>query len=155
MGEPSRGRPLDARGRRFAIVASRFNEDVTRRLLVSALACLVQHGATEEDIRTVWVPGAVEIPLAAQRLARAGGVDAVIALGAVIRGGTAHYEHVSRMVADGILRVGLDTGVPVIFGVLTTDSREQALERARGEAGDKGWDAARAAIEMALFGEPA
>ena len=149
MGEKGQRGGADARGRRFALVVSRFNEAVGARLVRSATACLLEHGAREADIRTIWVPGAVEIPLIAQRLAREGGTDAVIALGAVIRGGTAHFEHVSRMVADGILRVALDTGVPVVFGVLTTDTLEQALERAGGSAGDKGWDAALAAMEMA------
>jgi 6,7-dimethyl-8-ribityllumazine synthase len=133
---------------RIGIVASRYNEDIVSRLTLSAIAALVQHGVSEDDIRTVWVPGAVEIPLVAQRLARGGDVHAVIALGAVIRGETAHFEYVARMVADGTMRVTLDTGVPVIFGVLTTDGREHALARTGGGAGDKGWEAALSAMHM-------
>ncbi len=139
---------VNGTGRRIGIVASRYNDDIVSRLVLSAIAGLVHNGVSESDIRTVWVPGAVEIPLVAQRLARGGDVDAVLALGAVIRGETAHFDHVARIVANGVLRVSLDTGVPVIFGVLTTDDREQALARTGGGAGDKGWEAALSALHV-------
>lgn len=131
----------------IGIVASRYNEDIVSRLVLSAIAALVQNGVRDDDIRTVWVPGAVEIPVVAQRLARAGQVDAIIALGAVVRGETPHFDYVARIVADGVLRVSLDTGVPVIFGVLTTDDRDQAMARTGGGAGDKGWEAALSAMQ--------
>src|SRR5437867_2974404 len=151
VGEAGRRVDLSASGLRFSLVASRFNEDVSTRLVASAEACLAHHGANAADVTTVWVPGAVEIPLVAQRMiARAREpLAAVLALGAVIRGETAHFEYVSRIVSDGVSQVMLATGVPVIFGVLTTDTLDQALARAGGAAGDKGWDSALAAIEMA------
>jgi 6,7-dimethyl-8-ribityllumazine synthase len=138
-----------ARGRRFAIAAARFNEFVTRDLLEGALDALRSHDVAEEDVDVVWVPGAFELPLVARRLAASRTYDGVICLGAVIRGETAHFEHVAGQAAAGIREVARDTGVPVLFGVLTTETLEQALDRAGGKHGNKGWDAAMAAIEMA------
>ena len=140
---------LQVRGRRFAIVASRFNEVVVARLAEGALDCLRSHDVAEDDLDVAWVPGAFELPLAARRLAASGSYDAVICLGAVVRGETSHYEFVAGRAAEGIARAADDTGVPVIFGVLTTDTLEQALDRAGGKHGNKGWDAATAAMEMA------
>jgi 6,7-dimethyl-8-ribityllumazine synthase len=140
---------LDAAGIRVAVVVSRFNELITRQLLEGARDGLRRHGADEEALSVVWVPGAFEIPLVARRLARSGAFDAVVCLGAVIRGATPHFDHVASQAAAGIARAGQDTGVPVIFGVLTTDTIEQAIERAGTKAGNKGYDAAVAAIEMA------
>lgn len=142
---------LDASSLRIAIVVSRFNEAITRQLLEGARDCLRRHRADEGAIAVAWVPGAFEIPLAAQRLARSGQFDAVICLGAVIRGATAHYEHVCNQAAAGVARVGLETGLPVIFGILTTDTIEQAVERSGTKAGNKGFDAAMAAIEMSTL----
>ena len=138
-----------ARGRRFAIVAARFNEIVTAKLVAGATACLRGHGIEDDDVVLAWVPGAFEIPLVARRLAASGAFDAVICLGAVIRGETGHYDHVAGQAAEGIRRAGEDTGVPVIFGVLTTETFEQATDRAGGKHGNKGWEAAMAAIETA------
>ena len=140
---------LRGEGLRVAVVCSRFNDAVTERLLAGAVDGLVRHGVDEASIVVAWVPGAFEIPLAAARLAGSGEVDAVICVGAVIRGATGHYEHVAGQCAAGIQRAQLDTGVPVVFGVLTTDTSEQAMERAGGKAGNKGFEAATAAIEMA------
>jgi 6,7-dimethyl-8-ribityllumazine synthase len=137
------------RGRRFAIVAARFNEVITVKLLSGAVDCLSSHDVDGDDLDVAWVPGAFELPLAARALARAGGYDAVICLGAVIRGETPHFDLVAGQAAEGIRRAAEDTGVPVIFGVLTTDTLDQAVERAGGAHGNKGWDAAMAAIEMA------
>jgi len=136
-------------GRRFGIVVGRFNEFITGQLLAGARDCLLRHGAAQEDIVVAWVPGAWEIPGALRRLARHAQFDALIALGAVIRGGTPHFEYVSAGVANGIAAVGAETDLPVVFGVLTTDSVEQAIERAGSKAGNKGWEAALAALEMA------
>ena len=138
-----------AGGRRFAIAASRFNELVVRKLVDGARARLVRHGAADDDVDLVWVPGAFELPLVARSLAATGAYDAVVCLGAVIRGETPHFDVVAGQAATGIRRAGEETGVPVIFGVLTTDTLEQALERAGGTHGNRGWDAAGAAIEMA------
>jgi 6,7-dimethyl-8-ribityllumazine synthase len=140
---------LDAAGLRVAIVASRFNETITRQLLEGALSGLRRCGLDEAGTTVAWVPGAFELPLAAQRLAASGEFDAVIALGAVIRGSTAHFEHVAGQAAAGLARAGLDTGVPVVFGLLTTDTIDQAIERSGTKAGNKGFDAALSAIEMA------
>jgi 6,7-dimethyl-8-ribityllumazine synthase len=140
---------LSAAGKRFAIVASRFNELITRKLIDGAQDCLVRHGAAEKDIVLVWVPGAFEIPLAAQRLARMKKYDAIVCVGAVIRGGTPHFEYIAAEVSKGIASVGLGEDTPVVFGVLTTESVEQAIERAGTKSGNKGWDAAATAIEMA------
>ncbi|HEX7242245.1 MAG TPA: 6,7-dimethyl-8-ribityllumazine synthase [Longimicrobiaceae bacterium] len=136
-------------GRRFGIVVGRFNELVTRQLLAGARDCLVRHGVSDDAIEAVWVPGAWEIPGALRRLARAGRFDALIALGAVIRGGTPHFDYVAGQAAAGVAAVGAEADVPVVFGVLTTDSIEQAIERAGTKAGNKGWDAALTALEMA------
>ncbi len=140
---------LSARGGRFAVAASRFNELVVRKLLEGTTECLRAHGVAEEDVDIVWVPGSFELPIVARRLAASRAYDAVVCLGAVIRGETAHFDHVAGQAAAGIRRAAEQTGVPVIFGVLTTDTLEQALDRAGGKHGNKGWDAATAAMEMA------
>jgi 6,7-dimethyl-8-ribityllumazine synthase len=139
---------LRGEGVRVAIACGRFNDLITERLLAGARDGLVRHGVDEASITEAWVPGAFELPLAASRLASSGEYDAVICLGAVIRGATGHYEHVAGQCAAGIARVALDTGVPVVFGVLTTDTIEQALERAGTKAGNKGYESAETALEM-------
>lgn len=136
-------------GLKIGIVASRFNEFITTRLLSGAEDALKRHGVSEEDITVAWVSGAFEIPLVAKKLAASGKFDAVITLGTVIRGATPHFDYVSNEVAKGVAAAGMETGTPVIFGVLTTDTIEQAIERAGTKAGNKGWDAAVSAIEMA------
>ena len=136
-------------GLRVAIAASRFNDFITERLLAGARDGLIRHGVDESSITVAWAPGAFELPLVAQRLALSGEYDAVICLGAVIRGSTGHYEHVAGQCAAGIERVQLDTGVPVVFGVLTTENVEQAIERAGTKGGNKGFESAMTAIEMA------
>lgn len=140
---------LNGRGRRFVILVSRFNELVTERLLTGARACLLQHGAAEDHVDVVWVPGAWELPAAALRAARTGRYSAIIALGCVIRGETPHFDYVAGEASKGLAATALETGVPVAFGVLTTDTPDQALARAGGKAGNKGWDAALSALEMA------
>lgn len=140
---------LNAEGMRIGIVSSRFNEFIVGKLLGGAVDCFVRHQGNESDITNVWVPGAFEIPLMAQKMAASKKYDAVICLGAVIRGSTPHFDYVASEAAKGISKVALDTGVPVIFGVLTTDSIEQAIERAGTKAGNKGWEASLSAIEMA------
>ncbi len=140
---------LDATGLRVGIVVSRFNGFIAERLLEGALDALIRHGAADGDIAVVRVPGAFEIPLVAQKLAVAGKYDAIICLGAVIRGSTPHFDYVASEVSKGVAQVSLKTGVPVAFGVLTTDSIEQAVERAGTKAGNKGFDAAMTAIETA------
>jgi 6,7-dimethyl-8-ribityllumazine synthase len=140
---------FDGQGLRVAIVAARFNEAVTQRLLDGAVDCLRRQGVADEDISIARVPGALEIPLAAQRLAQSGEVDAVVCVGAVIRGATPHFEHVATQAASGVTAAALATGVPITFGVLTTDDRDQADERAGGKLGNKGFEAAQAALEMA------
>ncbi|HEV8537500.1 MAG TPA: 6,7-dimethyl-8-ribityllumazine synthase [Bacteroidota bacterium] len=140
---------LSAEPYTFGIVVSRFNEFITKRLLESALNCLRRHGATEQGIDIIYCPGAFEIPELAQRLANVGKYDAIICLGCVIRGETPHFEHVAGAVSSGVARVALESKMPVIFGVLTTDTLEQAIKRAGAKLGNKGWDAALAAIEMA------
>ena len=140
---------LVAEGLRFGIVASRFNDLITRRLVSGALDTLARHGAAEEKIEIAWVPGAFELPLAAQRLAESCRYDAVICLAAVIRGATPHFEYVASEAAKGIAQASLRTGMPVIYGVVTADTIEQAVERAGTKAGNRGADAARSAIEMA------
>lgn len=140
--------PNDAR---FAIVWSRFNHAVVSKLVDGARACLAEHDVDSDDVYVVEVPGAWELPYAAQRLASSGRFDAVVALGAIIRGGTPHFDYVSEGTALGLSRVTLDTSVPVVFGVLTTDDEAQAFDRAGGEHGNKGYDAALTAIEMARF----
>ncbi len=139
---------LSAANRRFAIVVSRFNEFISRKLLDGAVDCLVRHQADEKSITVVWVPGSFEIPLAAKKLAQSDKFDAVICVGAVIRGATPHFDYVAAEVAKGIATTTLDTGKPIAFGVLTTDSIEQAVERAGTKAGNKGFDAAMTVIEM-------
>ncbi|MGD0113490.1 MAG: 6,7-dimethyl-8-ribityllumazine synthase [Armatimonadota bacterium] len=139
---------LIAEGMRFAIVASRFNDMITRRLLSGALDALARHGADEDQIDVAWVPGAFELPMIAQRLAESGRYDAVICVAAIIRGATPHFDYVAAEASKGIAKVGLDTGVPTIYGVVTADSIEQAIERAGTKAGNRGFDAARSAIEM-------
>jgi len=138
-----------ARGRRFAIAASRFNELVVKNLVGGSVDCLRAHGISDDDLDVAWVPGSFELPLLARRLAATGAYDAVICLGAVVRGETAHFDHVAGQAAAGIRAASEETGVPVIFGVLTTDTFEQAMDRAGGKHGNKGWDAAMAAMEMA------
>lgn len=140
---------LEARGLRFGIVIGRFNEFISGKLLAGCIDGLKRHGADEEQIDVVWSPGSFEIPLLAKRLATSKKYDAVICLGAVIRGATPHFDYVAAEVSKGVAHVGLDTGVPVIFGVLTTDNIEQAIERAGTKGGNKGFDAALAAMEMA------
>lgn len=139
---------FDGRGAKIAIVASRFNESVGKRLVEGALDCLGRHGVAESDISVVWVPGAFELPAAALRLASSGEVDALVCVGAVIRGETAHFDYVAGHAANGIGEVALRTGIPIGFGVLTTEDSEQALERAGGKSGNKGFEAALAALEM-------
>lgn len=138
-----------ARDYRFAIVVSRFNEFISGHLLSGAVDCLKRHEAREEAIDLIWVPGAFEIPLAAKKAVLSQRYDAVICLGAVIRGATPHFDYVASEVSKGIAHVSLETGIPVIFGVITSDTLEQAIERAGSKAGNKGWDAAASAIEMA------
>ncbi len=135
-------------GMRIAVVCSRFNALVTERLLAGARDGLTRHGVDEASVEVAWAPGAMELPLVARHLAATGEYDAVITLGAVIRGATDHYQHVATQCAAGVQRAQLDTGVPVVFGVLTTDTIEQAIERAGTKAGNKGFDAALTAIEM-------
>ena len=139
---------LVADGLRVGIVASRFNEFITAKLLSGAMDGLLRHGVREEDIQLAWVPGAFEIPLIAQKMARSGRYDAVICLGAVIRGSTSHYDYVCNEVSKGIAAVSLETGVPVLFGGLTTENLEQAIERAGTKGGNKGYDCALSAVEM-------
>ncbi len=140
---------LIAREYRFALVVSRFNEFISNRLLDGAIDCLKRHEADEEKIAVIWVPGAFEIPAIAQKAAQSGRYDAVICLGAVIRGSTPHFDYVASEVAKGVAKVGLDSGIPTIFGIITSDTLEQAIERAGTKAGNKGWAAALSAIEMA------
>jgi 6,7-dimethyl-8-ribityllumazine synthase len=139
----------EARGRRFAVAISRFNGIVTSKLLEGALAAFRRYGVADDDVEVAWTPGAFELPLVALRLARSGQFDAVVTLGAVIRGETPHFDFVAGEAARGIQRVALETGVPCVFGVLTTEHLDQALERAGGTHGNKGWESATAAIEMA------
>jgi 6,7-dimethyl-8-ribityllumazine synthase len=147
MGKTVEGK-LDASGLKFGIIVSRFNELVSKGLLEGAIDCLKRHGAAEEYIDVVWAPGAFEIPVIAKKMA-AKKYSAVICLGAVIRGGTPHFDYVASEAAKGIAKVSLDSGVPVIFGILTTDNLEQALERAGAKPGNKGFAAAMSAIELA------
>lgn len=140
---------LVGRGLRFAVVVSRFNEFISSRLLGGAKDALVRHGVPEESLDVAWVPGAFEIPMVAKKMAETGEYSAVICLGAVIRGATPHFDYVAAEVSKGVAHVSLDTGVPVIFGVITADNLEQAIERAGTKSGNKGFDAATSAIEMA------
>lgn len=138
----------EGNGLKIAIVASRFNEFITNKLIGGAEDCLRRHNVNEEDITLAWVPGAFEIPLAAKKLAKSGKYDAIICVGAVIRGATSHYDYVCAEVSKGIASVSLETEVPVLFGVLTTDTIEQAIERAGTKAGNKGYDCAMSALEL-------
>jgi len=140
---------LDGSGKRFAIVASRFNGAVVERLVAGAVDCLRRHGVDDGSVRVVWVPGAWELPLALEELAAAGGVDGLVALGAVVRGETPHFDYICSEASAGIARVARKHRVPVGFGLLTCESSAQAHERAGGKGGNKGWDAAQAALEMA------
>ncbi|NLG64417.1 MAG: 6,7-dimethyl-8-ribityllumazine synthase [Actinobacteria bacterium] len=140
---------LSGKGLRFALVVGRFNELISNQLLQGAMDNLKRHDVGDGDVDVAWVPGAFEMPLVAGKLAASGKYDAVLCLGAVIRGGTPHFEYVAAEAAKGIAKVSLDTGVPVVFGVLTTDTIEQAVERAGTKAGNKGWAAATTALEMA------
>lgn len=139
---------LVASGIRVGVVAARFNEFITSKLLSGAMDGLVRHDVREEDVHVAWVPGAFEIPLIASKMAKSGKYDAIICLGAVIRGSTSHYDYVCSEVSKGIAAVGLGSGIPVLFGVLTTENIEQAIERAGTKAGNKGYDCALSAIEM-------
>lgn len=140
---------LLGKGLKIGVVVARFNEFITGKLLSGAKDALFRHGVVEEDIDIAWVPGSFEIPLVAQKMASSKKYDAVICLGAVIRGATPHFEYVAAEVSKGIAKVGLDTGIPVLFGVITADTLEQAIERAGAKSGNKGFDAAVGAIEMA------
>ena len=140
---------LLGKGLKFGLVVSRFNEFINKKLVEGAQDALLRHGVNEEDIEIAWVPGAFEIPLVAKKLAQTKRYDAVICLGAVIRGGTPHFEYIAAEVTKGIAKVGLDTGLPVLYGIITADTLEQAIERAGTKAGNKGFDAAVSAIEMA------
>jgi len=140
---------LDGKGLKFSIIVSRFNDFITGKLLDGAIDALKRHGVDENDIEVVKVPGAFEIPLVAAKLVKRKGTDGVICLGTVIRGATPHFDYVASEVSKGVAHVSLDSGVPVAFGVLTTDTIEQAVERAGSKSGNKGWDAAVTAIEMA------
>jgi len=140
---------LDAKGLKFGIVTARFNEFISSKLLAGCLDGLTRHGANDQDIEMVWSPGSFEIPLLAKKMAQSGKYDAVICLGAVIRGATPHFDFVAAEVSKGVASVSLEASVPVIYGVLTTDSIEQAIERAGTKSGNKGFDSALAAIEMA------
>ncbi len=139
---------LSAKGVKFGLVVSRFNDFINKRLMDGALDALNRHGAEDKNISIIMVPGSFEIPLMAKKLADSGNYDAIICLGAVIRGATPHFEYISAEVTKGIAQVALDTGVPISFGILTTDNIEQAIERAGTKSGNKGWDAAISAIEM-------
>jgi len=140
---------LLGKGLKFGVVISRFNEFFSKKLLEGAQDALLRHGVSEEDIEIAWTPGSFEMPLIAQKLAQTKKYDAVICLGAVIRGGTPHFDYIAAEVTKGIAKVNMDTGVPVIYGVITTDTLEQAIERSGTKAGNKGFDAAVSAIEMA------
>jgi 6,7-dimethyl-8-ribityllumazine synthase len=148
MGNTFEG-ALQGKGLKIGVVVARFNEFITGKLLSGAKDALFRHGVAEEDVDVAWVPGSFEIPLAAQKMAMGKKYDAVICLGTVIRGATPHFEYIASEVAKGVAKVGLDAGIPVLFGVITADTLEQAIERAGTKAGNKGFDAAVGAIEMA------
>lgn len=139
---------FNGKGLKIAVVASRFNEFITNKLVGGAEDCLLRHGVDENDITLAWVPGAFEIPVAAKKLAESGDFDAVICVGAVIRGSTSHYDYVCNEVSKGVAQVSMSSGIPVMFGVLTTENIEQAVERAGSKAGNKGFECAEGAIEM-------
>ncbi len=138
-----------AKGKKFAVVVSRFNELISKKLLEGALDCIARHGGNTDEVDVAWVPGAFEIPVAAKRFAATKKYDALICLGAVIRGATPHFEYIAAEVTKGIAQVSLEFGLPVSYGVITPDTLEQALERAGTKSGNKGWDAGMSAIEMA------
>ena len=140
---------LNAQGKRFALVVSRFNDLVTTRLLDGALDCLQRHGAADEDIEVAWVPGAFELPIVAQKMAQTGRFDVVTCLGCIVRSDTPPFDYVAGESSKGIARVGLDTGVPITFGVITADTVDQAVQRAGVKSGNRGWDAGMNAVEMA------
>ncbi len=140
---------LSAKGKHFGLLVSRFNEFITQRLLDGAIDCIKRHGGKDEDIEVVWVPGSFEIPAVALKMATSKKYDAIVCLSAVIRGGTVHFEYVAAEVTKGIAQVGMQTGVPTIYGILTCDSIEEAVERAGTKHGNKGWHAALSGIEMA------
>ncbi len=140
---------LDGRKKSFGIVVGRFNEAISIRLLEGALDCLKRHNTDDTKVDVVWVPGSFELPSAARRIADARRHDAIICLGALIRGATPHFDYIASEVAKGVARVGEESGIPTIFGVITADSQEQAIERSGGKGGNKGWDAALSALEMA------
>ena len=140
---------LSGEGLKFAIVIARFNEFISLRLLEGAMDCLRRHGAADDDISIAWVPGAFDIPAVAKRMGDSGKFDAVVCLGAVIRGATSHFDYVAAEAAKGVAHVAMQTGVPTTFGVLTADNLEQAIERAGSKSGNRGWDAARSALELA------
>jgi 6,7-dimethyl-8-ribityllumazine synthase len=148
MSKPIEGMLL-GKGLKFGLVVSRFNEFITKKLVEGAEDALLRHGVNQEDIEVAWVPGSFEIPLVAKKLAQTERYDAVICLGAVIRGGTPHFEYVAAEVTKGVAKVGLETGLPVIYGVVTADTLEQAIERAGTKEGNEGFKAAASAIEMA------
>ncbi|MBL1212433.1 MAG: 6,7-dimethyl-8-ribityllumazine synthase [Ignavibacteriae bacterium] len=139
---------LSAKGKKFGVVVGRFNEFISNKLLGGAVDCIVRNDGSEDDVTVAWVPGSYEIPLIAKKMAESKKYDAVICLGAVIRGATPHFDYIAAEVSKGVAHVGLETGVPVIFGVITSDTIEQAIERAGTKSGNKGWDAAQTAIEM-------
>ena len=140
---------LIADGKKFALIVSRFNDFITEKLLSGALDALIRSGAKDKDIEVVKVPGSFEIPLVAMKMAKTKRFNAVVCLGAVIRGSTPHFDYVSAEVSKGVAMAGMESGIPIIFGVITTDTIEQAIERAGSKAGNKGWSAAMAAVEMA------
>ena len=140
---------FDAKGKKFAIIVSRFNEFISSKLVEGALDCFQRHGVSENNVSIYWVPGSFEIPLIAQQVANKKEIDAIICLGAVIRDSTPHFDYISAEVSKGIANVSLETKKPVIFGIITSDTLEQAIERAGTKSGNKGWDAALNAIEMA------
>ena len=140
---------LNAQGKRFALVVSRFNDLVTTRLLDGALDCLQRHGAADEDVEVAWVPGAFELPVVAQKMAQTKRFDVVTCLGCIVRSDTPHFDYVAGESSKGIARVGLDTGVPITFGVITADTVDQAVQRAGVKSGNRGWDAGMNAVEMA------
>ncbi len=139
---------LDAKGFRFGLVASRFNDFFTDKLVEGALDCLVRHGADDKQITIAYVPGSFEIPFAAARMVKSGNYDAVLCIGAVIRGDTPHFDYIAAESSKGIARLGMESNIPVVYGVITADNLEQAIERSGTKAGNKGWDAAMTAIEM-------
>ncbi|MFA5357043.1 MAG: 6,7-dimethyl-8-ribityllumazine synthase [Candidatus Omnitrophota bacterium] len=139
---------LIAKGKKFGVIASRFNDFITKELVSGCLDTLIRHGAQDNDLSVAWVPGAFEVPLVAQKLAKSKSYDALVCLGTVIRGSTPHFDYIASEVAKGVSKVSLDSGLPVIFGIITADTIEQAIERAGTKEGNKGRDAALSAIEM-------